>query len=64
MSNYIDRKQIAALAEVSTDAVRKNEIAWGLVECKVVRNQRSVVYRRRCAMTALSRRGLVPEVGI
>lgn len=59
MSKYITRQEVAVIAELSVDTVRRNEKKFGLSECKQVVNARLIRYRRTCAISALVSRGII-----
>lgn len=53
MSNYVTRKEIATLLEVSVDVIRKNERRWKLEDCRANLNARLVRYFRGKTMAKL-----------
>lgn len=59
ISQYITRKEIAAMLEVSTMTIGRNEKALGLDKCdKVFINKRMIRYDRKKAIAALKERNI------
>ena len=54
------RNDLAMILGVSVWVIRRHEVRLGLDKCKVVMNQRLILYNRQKALTRLKEVGLLP----
>ena len=55
----LTRKDIALMLDVSVDAVRKNELAWGLGKARHDLNRRCVRYEGHRTLVILKKKGFL-----
>jgi hypothetical protein len=62
--NFINRKEIAAILEVSVDTVRRQEVPWGIHQFRRTISPRQVDYDRERVIAALNARRLLPSTHV
>jgi hypothetical protein len=58
-NKWIRRRELAEMAGLSVDVIRRNEKALGLTPLKVVLGHHKIVYDREAALAALVARRLI-----